>query len=148
MLLEGGFSYSKQRVTGDVTQWQCVQRSYCKARLHTKGNQVMARKSTHSHESNSHIFYNSKAKAGMKHKASECQEATHSILTALKNELSEQSAVHLPKINDLKKTIVRNRNKAENVPPELLSLQDLDIPESYTKTKTTILAQRVEIREL
>ena len=26
MMLEGDFSYSKQRVTGDVTQCQCVQR--------------------------------------------------------------------------------------------------------------------------
>ena len=153
MLLDGSFSYSKHRVTGDVTQWQCVQRIYCKARLHTKGNQVIARKSTHFHESNFHILYNSKA-AGMKHKASESQEATHSILTASISELSEQSAVHLSKINSLKKTIVRSRNKVENVPPEQLSLQHLDIPESILKPKrinnfcSTILAQRVEIREL
>ena len=135
MLLEGGFSYNKHRVTGDVTQWQCVQRNFCKARLHTKGNEVIARKSIHPHESNSYIFYNNQAKAGMKRKASESQEATHSILTASIGELNEQSAVHLPKINSLKKTIVRSRNKAENVPPEPLSLQYLEIPESYHITK-------------
>ena len=28
MMLEGDFSYSKHRVTGDVTQWHYVQRSY------------------------------------------------------------------------------------------------------------------------
>ena len=135
MMLEGNFSYSKHRVTGDVTQWHCVQRGYCKARLHTKGNEVIASKSIHSHECNSHIFLNSQAKAEMKRKASESQEATHSIMTASISELNEQSAVHLPKINSLKRTIVRSRRKAENVPPEPLSLHHLSIPQSYTKTK-------------
>ena len=118
MMLEGDFSYSIHRVTGDVTQWQCVQRGYCHSRLHTKGNEVITRKSIHFHEFNSHIFFNSQAKAGMKRKASESQEATHSIMTASISELNEQSAVHLPKINTLKRTIVRSRRKAENVPPE------------------------------
>ena len=68
LLLEGGFTYTRHRVKGEVTQWHCVQRSYCKARLHTKGNNVIARKNTHSHENNSPIFYNSQAKAGMKRK--------------------------------------------------------------------------------
>ena len=135
MMLEGNFSYSKHRVTGDVTQWHCVQRGYCKARLHTKGNEVIARKSINSHECNSHIFFNSQAKAGMKRKASESLEATHSNMTASISELNEQSAVHLPKINSLKRTIVRSRRKAENVPPEPLSLHHLSIPQSYTKTK-------------
>ena len=135
MLLEGGFTYTKHRVSGDVTHWQCVDRNFCKARLHTKRNEVMARKGTHPHESNTYMFYNNQAKAGMKRKASESQEATHSILTASIGELNEQTAVHLPKINSLKRTIVRSRNKAENVPPEPLSLQHLEIAECYTKTK-------------
>ena len=54
-MLEGDLSYSKHRIAGDVTQWHCVQRNYCKARLHTKENSVIARKNTLSHESNSHI---------------------------------------------------------------------------------------------
>ena len=82
-----------------------------------------------------YMFYNNQAKAGMKRKASESQEATHSILTASIGELNEQTAVHLPKINSLKRTIVMSRNEAENVPPEPLSLQHLEIAECYTKTK-------------
>ena len=109
--------YTRHRVKGEVTQWHCVQRSYCKARLHTKGNNVIARKNTHSHENNSPIFYNSQAKAGMKRKACESQVPTHSIMTTYIGQLSEESAVHLPKLNTLKKSIVRSRNKAENVPP-------------------------------
>ena len=153
MLLEGGFTYTKHRVPGDVTQLQYVDRNFCKARLHTKGNEVMARKGTHPHESNTYMFYNHQAKAGMKHKSSESQEATHSILTASIGELNEQTAVHLPKINSLKRTIVRSRNEAENVPPEPLSLQHLEIAECYTKTKkannfcSTILAPKVGIKE-
>ena len=64
------------------------QRGYCKARLHTKGNEVIARKSIHPH---------SQAKAGMKRKASESQEASHSIMTASISELNEKSAVIYPK---------------------------------------------------
>ena len=71
----------------------------------------------------------------MKRKACESQEQTHSIMTTYFGQLSEESAVHLPKLNTLKKTIVRSRNKAENVPPEPISLQHLDIPESYTRTE-------------
>ena len=134
-LLEGGFSYTKHRVTRNVTQWQCVNRKFCKARLHTKRNEVIAKKNIHPYESNSYIFYNNKSKAGMKHKASESQEATHSIVTAFIGELNDQTAVLLPTINNLKQTIVRSRNKAENVPPEPLSPQHLEIPECYTKTK-------------
>ena len=55
MLLEGGCTYTKHRVPGDVTQLQCVDRNFCKARLHTKGNEVMARKGTHPHESNTYV---------------------------------------------------------------------------------------------
>ena len=72
-------------------------RSYCKARPHTKGNNVIAKKNTHYHENNPLIFYNCQAKAGMKRKACESQELTHSIMTTNIGQLSEESAVHPPK---------------------------------------------------
>ncbi|KAI6657758.1 hypothetical protein LOD99_501 [Oopsacas minuta] len=97
MLLEGGFSFTKHRVTRDVTRWQCVHGNFCKGRLHTKGNEVTARKSIHPHESNTYIFYNNQAKAGMKRKASSSQEATHSILTASIGELNDNLLYIYPK---------------------------------------------------
>ena len=45
------------------------------------------------------VFYNNQAKAGMKRKASETQEAMHSIMTSSINHLSEEYAVNLPKLD-------------------------------------------------
>ena len=71
----------------------------------------------------------------MKLRAAESQEATHAIMTSFIGGLDEKHANHLPKINTLKKTIVRSRNKAKNVPPEPISLQHLNIPDSYSSTE-------------
>ena len=67
-LLVDGYTYTKHRVAQDFTQWHCIQRSVCKARLHTKGDVVICKKNTHTHEGNSDIFESYRVKAGMKRK--------------------------------------------------------------------------------
>ena len=129
-----GYCYTKHRMTRDVTQWHCIQRGICKARLHTKENVVISKKNEHSHESNSNEFENYRIKAGIKLKASETQEGTHSIITSSINQLNEEAAVHLPKIDTLKRTIVRSRKKSNNVPPEPTSLTSLELSEFYKIT--------------
>ena len=126
-----GYCYTKHRMTQDVTQWHCIQRGICKAILHTKENVVISKKNEHNHESNSNVFENYRIKAGIKRKASERQEGTHSIITSSINQLNEEAAVHLPKINTLKRTIVRSRKKSNNVPPEPTSLTSLELSEFY-----------------
>ena len=121
-------------MTQDVTQWRCIQRGICKARLHTKENVVISKKNEHSHESNSNVFENYRIKAGIKRKASETKEGTHYIITSSINQLNEEAAVHLPKINTLKRTIVRSRKKSNNVPPEPTSLTSLELSEFYKIT--------------
>ena len=133
-LLVDGYTYTKHRISQDVTQWHCIQRSVCKARLHTKGDLVICKKNVHTHEGNSYLFENYRVKAGMKRKASETQEGTHSILSSSINQLSEAAAVYMPKMDTLKRTIVRSRRKAYNVPPEPTSLAIFEIPEFYTVT--------------
>ena len=104
-----GYSYTKHRMTQDVTQWHCIQRGVCKARLHTKGDSVICKKNVHTHGSNSDVFETYRVKAGMKRKASETQEGTHYILSSSINQLSETAAVSLLKMDTLKRTIVRIR---------------------------------------
>ena len=87
-------------MTQDVTQWHCIHRGVCKARLHTKGDLVICKKNVHTHESNSDIFETYRVKAGMKRKASETHEGTHSILSSSINQLSEAAAVSLPRNTD------------------------------------------------
>ena len=133
-LIEKGYSYTRHRSKGDILQWQCVQRSVCNARLHTKGQIVVRRINEHNHEINPFVFHCSRVKAGMKRKASTTQEGTHSILTSSLIDLTEDSATHLPKLASLKQTIRRARNKSINVPPESASLELLEIPEAYMIT--------------
>ena len=57
------------------------------------------------------MFYNNQAKAGMKRKASESQEAMHSILTASIGELNEQTACCAPPQNKQLKENHREEQK-------------------------------------
>ena len=40
-LVEGGYTYGKQRRLGEVIRWLCEQRGSCKAILHTKGGEII-----------------------------------------------------------------------------------------------------------
>ena len=76
----------------------------------------------------------------MKRKASETQEPTHSIVASQLTNLYDESAVYLPKLDSLKKTISRVRRRAANVPPEPASLNNLEIPEIYKRTNKVNLS--------
>ena len=133
-LMESSFVYTKHRVINDKVHWQCIQRGVCKARIHTVGNNVIARKNEHTHKSNSDTFQCLKMKARMKRSASLTQQGTHSILTNSVSEQDEASAVKLPKLDSLKQTVHRERKRTANVPQEPKSLNCLEIPEEYRKT--------------
>ena len=53
------------------------------------------------------VFYNNQAKAGMKRKASETQEAMHSIMTS--SIMSEEYAVNLPKLDTFNSNSLASR---------------------------------------
>ena len=93
----------------------------------------MKRTNEHTHEPNSKIFYCNEVKTGVKRRAAETQEPTHSIVVSKISNLNEESAVYLPRLDSLKRTICRAR-RAENVHPEPTSLDALQIPEAYTRT--------------
>ena len=133
-LMEMGFSYTSHRIRGNIVQWQCVQTSVCSARIHTQNQIVIKRIHEHNHESNSSIFHCSKVKTVINRRAFDTQDSTHNILTSSLRDVSEQSAVCLPKLDSLKQTIRRARKRALNVPPEPERFNTLVIPESYKKT--------------
>ena len=49
-MIEGGYIYGQQRRAGEVIHWQCERRGVCKARIHTKGMQIIKR-------TNEHLFH-------------------------------------------------------------------------------------------
>ena len=132
--MEGNFVYTRHRTIHNKVHWQCIQRVICKARIHTCGNEIVARMNEHTHEANSDAFHCSKLKAGMKRSASLTQVGTHTILTNSISEYDQGSAVKLPKLNSLKQTVRRARKRAANVPPEPNSLNCLELPPYYCKT--------------
>ena len=112
----------KHRVYKDTFQWHCVERKTCRARIHTNGTNVLKKTNEHTHEPNSKIFHCNVVKAGIKRKAADTQETTHSIVVSEISKLDEKSAVYPPRLDSLKRTICRSRKRAENVPSEPTSL--------------------------
>ena len=133
-IMENGYMYTMHRTKGDDSQWQCVEINSCKARIHITGSVITKRTNEHLHEPNCHRFHCNEVKAGVKRRASETQEPTHSIVASQLTNLSDESAIYLPKLDSFKKTICRARRKAANVPLEATSLDNLELPEVYKRT--------------
>ena len=55
-LMEGNFVYTRHRTINNKVHWQCIQRVILKARIHTCGNEIVARMNEHAHEANSNYF--------------------------------------------------------------------------------------------
>ena len=111
----------------------CREKS-CRARIHTNESKVVKSSNEHTHEPISKIFHCNEVKAGIKRRAAESQKPTHSIVASKISKLEEESAVSLPRLDSLKRTICRARKKAENIHSEPTSLDTLQIPEVYTRT--------------
>ena len=119
---------------GEVTYWQCERRNDCKARLHTQGTQVIKRINDHLHGPDMQKVSCLETKAGIKRKATQTQDSTHHIIGEGLINITEGTAVKLPKINSLKRTIQCERTKANTVPVQPVSLLELDIPLDYQIT--------------
>ena len=68
-MIEGGYMYGMQRRVNDVTHWQCEQRGVCKARVHTKGMDIVRRTNEHLHAPDEEAVRCYETKVGMKRQA-------------------------------------------------------------------------------
>ena len=133
-LVEGGFVYGKQRVIGDITHWQCEKRESCKARLHTKGTQIIKRTNEHLHDSDIRHVRSMKVKIGMKRRARESIDHVHHIVGEELESATVETTIKLPKVDSLKRTIRRVSQSNNNVPAQPESLEELIIPLEYRLT--------------
>ncbi|KAI6648033.1 hypothetical protein LOD99_8235 [Oopsacas minuta] len=78
-MLEGGYLYLMHRRVGEMTHWQCEQRGECKARVHTKGMEIMKRTNEHLHAPDVQATACCEIKAGIKRKARDTQDSSHHI---------------------------------------------------------------------
>ena len=134
-LLERGYIYGMQRRAGDVTHWLCEQRGICKARIHTKGMEVVKRTNEHTHAPNEQNFLSCcETKAGIKRRARESQDSSHHIVSESVQTVSEGTTTKLPKLESLKRTIQRERAHMLAAPVQPVTLDQLALTDEYQKT--------------
>ncbi|XP_063242216.1 protein tramtrack, beta isoform-like isoform X25 [Bacillus rossius redtenbacheri] len=49
-LVHEGYLYCRHRQIGDGVYWRCIQTDKCRARIHTRGSELIVRRSAHTHE--------------------------------------------------------------------------------------------------
>ena len=133
-LIEGGFVYDRQRIIGDTTHWQCERRGLCKARVHTNGMAIVKRTGEHLHESDEQQVECIALKAGVKRKARDTNDTTHHIIGDSLDTATESTVIKLPKLDSLKRTIIRERQTIDAAPVQPESLDELVIPSEYQMT--------------
>ena len=79
-LIEGGYSYGKQRRAGGVTHWLCERRGICKAIVHNQGMEIIKRTNEHLHAPDEQAVSCCEVKVGMKRKARDSQDSSHHIV--------------------------------------------------------------------
>ncbi|KAI6649974.1 hypothetical protein LOD99_6338 [Oopsacas minuta] len=118
----------------DVTHWLCEQRGVCKARVHTKGMVIVKRTNEHSHGPDEQAADCCEAKAGMMRKARESQDGTDHIVSESLLTASEGTAAKLPKLDNLKRTMQRQRASVLAAPAQPTTLAELALPAVYQQT--------------
>ena len=117
VLIENDFDYIEERTHENKVYWRCTQcnKQKCKARLHTINNTICHRVGDHNHTPNPSI-------SGIRQCRSELRElskttmATHSIVATPIATASTAVLSQLPPINNLKRTVSRQRAANLNFP--------------------------------
>ena len=141
VLLENGFDYIQERTHKSKLHWRCTQynKQKCKARLHTTNNTICHRGGDHNHASNPSI-------SGIRQCRSEICDlskttmATHSIVATSITTACAVVLSQLPLINNLKRTVGRQRATNLNCPTNPRLISEIHITESFAlyKVKRTI----------
>ena len=133
-LVEGGYLDDRQRRVGDVKHWQCERRGVCKARVLTKGMEVVKRTNEHLHGPDEQEVSCRETKIGIKRKAQETQDTSYSIVGESLLTVSEGTASKLPKMDSLKRTIQRERERVLAAPVQPATLEELNLQPEYQRT--------------
>ena len=105
-----------------------------KARVHTKGFQIVKRTNEHLHEPDEESVTCQEVKIVMKRKTSETQNSSHLIVGDSLLTVSDGVSVKLPKLTGLKRTIQRQRERILATPAQPLTLEELVLPPDYQQT--------------
>ncbi|CAF3486546.1 unnamed protein product [Rotaria sp. Silwood1] len=140
-LIDNGFDYIEERAYENKVYWRCTQcnKQKCKAWLHTINNTICHRVGDHNHVPNPSI-------SGIRQCRSEIRDlskiamATHSIVATPIATVSAAVLSQLPPMNNLNRTVCRQRAANLNFPVNPLSISEIHITGSFglTRKKSTI----------
>ena len=136
LLLEG-FAYVKQKdLAAGKECWECELRRkrQCKAKVHLLGRAVVSRTNEHTHVGNAARCEVLTVRANMKDRAETTEEAPQQILAQSIVGMSEAAAALLPKVNDVRRGIRRNRHEARIPLPRPDNAANVEIPRPYQLT--------------
>ncbi|RWS20639.1 uncharacterized protein B4U80_09577, partial [Leptotrombidium deliense] len=136
-IANNGFLYTRDREYKEITYWKCVDfnKYKCKGRLQTRNGEIINIIGNHNHEKRHSDIAAKNVLAAMKDKASTSTDTPQHIIGEISENLGLSVSCKLPKIKLLKRTIQRTRKQVNGSPANPNSLQELVIPDRYTKTR-------------
>ena len=135
-----GFIYTLNRYSNDIEYWVCEKRGVCKARIHTRSNNIIKPTtsseliSEHCHGPDSAKLEMLKAYNRLKTEASESEMSTRSLLSKAVQSLPAESINKLPKLDSVKKTIRNCKRIQDDDFGNPTTCAEIVIPNSYALT--------------
>lgn len=133
--VENGHSYSFDKMSqdGQTKFWRCDKRHACKARVHVREGIVVRRINQHTHPGSAANVEVMGAMTALRDRAANTQDQTARVVSFATDNLSQAAHGALPKIDNMKRTIRRQRVAVQAAPANPASLADLVIPLEYTQ---------------
>ena len=127
------FSFEKNSKDGETQFWKCDVRGSSKARLHIKNGRVVKRINQHTHPGDATKIEVMEALTVLRDRAVNTLDQTAQVVSASLRNLSQAGQGALPAMYSLKRTVQRERVALVAAPANPLSLEDLVIPEDFSR---------------
>ena len=106
----------------------------CKARIRVSGDQVVGQSGEHTHAPDIGRPEALNVRQSIKRRAIDTAEAAQQVLSQEMENISDQAAVKLPAIRNIRRCVRRHRQDAGNPPPVPRTCADIVIPDEYQIT--------------
>jgi len=123
-----------KRTVNQERMWTCINRTDCKARLHTfggPGSEIVKRINDHTHAPNRQEVDRQTALTILRVEAAQTQRSTQEVVTRAIASIPLASRGFLPTASAMKKAVQYQRHQAEDAPPNVLRREDIVIPPEY-----------------
>lgn len=148
-MIFNNFSYSKERSHENKTYWKCTQycKRHCLARCHTINDAVVFESQNHNHEPEANSIATREILLNMKRAATTTMDSTSQIIASSVRTNSSILSASLPSLQCIKRTIQRKRQNHNQSPYNPSNLNELVIPEQYTRTLNNEIFLQFDNRE-